>query len=150
MKDPVQSTCCEETPAIYVEADESSASEWRHQSSKEVLRFCPMCGQRLSAGLTTSDVVALVVGERRRQDTLWGRQDHVDGTGFGHYLELGIALDSMGRSRQDEIPMCWADILIEEVGEALSEMDPEKLKTDLIQVAAVAVSWVESISRAGE
>jgi len=41
----------------------------------------------------------------------------------------------------------WADILLEEVFEALAEDDPAALRVELIQVAAVAVQWVEAIDR---
>ena len=36
------------------------------------------------------------------------------------------------------------------VGEAFAESDPDKLRTELIQVAAVAVAWIESIDRNSE
>ena len=42
----------------------------------------------------------------------------------------------------------WADILREEYFEALAETDPARLRVELIQVAAVAVAWVEAIDRA--
>lgn len=46
----------------------------------------------------------------------------------------------------------WRDILAEEFNEALAESDPDRLRAELVQVAAVAVNWVEAIDRreAGE
>jgi hypothetical protein len=41
----------------------------------------------------------------------------------------------------------WAHILTEEFYEALAEADPEKLREELVQVAAVAVAWVECLDR---
>jgi hypothetical protein len=41
----------------------------------------------------------------------------------------------------------YADIFLEEVGEALAEHSPARLREELIQVAAVAVAWVEKINR---
>jgi hypothetical protein len=41
----------------------------------------------------------------------------------------------------------WRDILHEEVCEAFAETDPEALRAELVQVAAVAVKWVEAIDR---
>ncbi|TIH26025.1 NUDIX hydrolase, partial [Subtercola vilae] len=41
----------------------------------------------------------------------------------------------------------WQDILLEEVFEAFAESDTSKLRTELIQVAAVAQQWVEAIDR---
>ena len=85
--------------------------------------------------------------ERKRQDKLWGEQNH-------H-------------------PIAWISILTEEVGEAAKESNDlyfrnkgkgeqslfpvetlqavriEKLKEELIQVAAVAIQAVESIERQG-
>lgn len=42
----------------------------------------------------------------------------------------------------------WAHILIEEVGEALDELEnPQALRTELIQVAQVAISWVVKLDK---
>ncbi len=74
-----------------------------------------------------------VFGERQRQEARWGQQDNPD--------------------------FEWVSILTEEVGEAATEAneanfksgknrgDFSNLRTELIQVAAVAVAWVEAIDR---
>lgn len=41
----------------------------------------------------------------------------------------------------------WDGILLEEVYEALAEADPAKLRTELIQVAAVCAAWVHDLDR---
>lgn len=41
----------------------------------------------------------------------------------------------------------WRHILDEEVAEALAETDPERLRAELVQVAAVAVQWIEALDR---
>ncbi len=41
----------------------------------------------------------------------------------------------------------WLDILMEEVCEAAAEDDHVTLRAELVQVAAVALSWVEDIDR---
>jgi hypothetical protein len=41
----------------------------------------------------------------------------------------------------------WASILVEEVAEAMLETDRQKIRGELVQVAAVAVKWVEAIDR---
>ncbi len=54
-------------------------------------------------------------------------------------------------------PVFWAalldergrHILLEEVHEALAEDDPTRLRAELLQVAAVAVCWVEAIEQRG-
>ena len=69
------------------------------------------------------EVLEEVMEERNRQDELWGEQNHDDGI--------------------------WLAILVEEVGEVANDINErsKKLREELIQVAAVAVSWVESIDR---
>lgn len=80
----------------------------------------------------TSSVLQAVYVERRSQDQQWGQQDHDHGT--------------------------WAMILGEEFGEACQAtlsirfaddkpLDKSDLRSELIQVAAVAVAWVEAIDR---
>lgn len=41
----------------------------------------------------------------------------------------------------------WWHILREEVFEAAAEEDPDKLRAELVQVAAVALKWAEAIDR---
>jgi hypothetical protein len=41
----------------------------------------------------------------------------------------------------------WEHILTEEWAEALSEKDTVALRSELVQVAAVAVKWIEAIDR---
>lgn len=97
-------------------------------------------------------VLSDVHGEREAQDDKWGQQNHPDGTGSRDYAgmadEARTACDAKHKSGRGT----WADILKEEFYEALAESDPDKLRAELIQVAAVAVSWVEAIDRtaAGE
>ena len=45
---------------------------------------------------------------------------------------------------------CWQAILGEEIGEVAREKDPEKRIAELIQVAAVALSWAQAIEEQGE
>jgi len=73
-----------------------------------------------------------VITERRHQDEKWGEQNHDDGT--------------------------WSLILAEEVGEASKAAlgirftgdTTGRLEVELIQAAAVAVAWLESIRRRGK
>jgi NTP pyrophosphatase (non-canonical NTP hydrolase) len=72
------------------------------------------------------EVLKDVVAERARQDAKWGSQRHLP-------------------------DLLWHAILSEEVGEcakAILERDRENLRTELIQVAAVAVATVEAIDTA--
>ncbi|MGZ0067839.1 hypothetical protein [Microbacterium arborescens] len=114
--------------------------------------------------VTDAAILSDVADERDRQDAKWGAPvDHPDGSGPEEMvlLEMGFhaaeyrtagdlaemaqlacrsAFDGRG-SR----PGTWADILLEEVFEALAEDDPEKLRTELVQVAAVSVKWARMI-----
>lgn len=99
--------------------------------------------------------------ERLRQIAKWGEQSHPDGTSpgaapFRHTdvnldLRTGVEVANILRRRCDKRFRdgigTWLDILLEEVGEALAEDEPEKLREELLQVAAVAVAWVEAIDR---
>lgn len=75
----------------------------------------------------TLEVLYEVGRERRRQDEKWGEQNHDD--------------------------LFWLGILGEEFGEVSKAIieggpfGPTLLRNELIQVAAVAVSWVEAIDR---
>ena len=74
-------------------------------------------------------IIDQILQERKRQDMKWGIQNHNHAN--------------------------WLLILTEEIGEAAKEAneihfrdgDVEKLKTELIQSAAVIVSWLENIER---
>ena len=71
-----------------------------------------------------TNIILEVVGERQAQLQKWGIQNHTDAM--------------------------WLAILHEETGEAATgilEGDEENLRAELVQVAAVAVAWVEAIDR---
>lgn len=96
------------------------------------------------------NVFADVREERWAQVARWGVQHHPDGTG-----------DVRWRSRRDEArkwtdnaakigAVTWQDILYEEVAEAFAEHDPAALRRELVQVAAVAVAWIEDIDSQGD
>ncbi|GLZ77095.1 hypothetical protein Afil01_19020 [Actinorhabdospora filicis] len=91
--------------------------------------------------------LADVRAERARQDELWGEQNHVDGTGMKRHQEALEATRDITDRSAEVGTLTWAEILSEEVAEALAEHDPVKLRAELIQVAAVAVAWVEAIDR---
>ena len=69
----------------------------------------------------TTGVIADILDERARQLKKWGVQNHTDGD--------------------------WALILLEELGEVakdILERRPEKADKELVEVAAVAVAWIEN------
>ena len=88
---------------------------------------------------------AAIVRERRRQDAKHGYHDMPDGTGDA----TSQLYASIARQRCDERTeagvVTWADVLLEEVLEAIAESDATALRSELVQVAAVAVKWIEFI-----
>lgn len=112
--------------------------------------------------------LADVADERRRQDRKWGEQNHPDGTGARrtwafHALVAAVLVEGpnvTSRTLRDVMRAetdaaarsgrcTWAHILLEEVFEALAEDDPIKVRDELVQVAAVATTWIEAIDRRG-
>lgn len=91
-----------------------------------------------------------VVDERAQQDEKWGVQAHPDGTG-GELADRQCAeAKSWTEVQARRGKVTWRDILDEEVKEAFSESDRRRLREELVQVAAVAVAWIEDIDRRGE
>jgi len=87
--------------------------------------------------------------ERNRQDLKWGEQNHPDGTGpeaSDSSLEAHRARNAC-RYAAKRGAVTWRHILREEFAEAMAEGDPMALRAELVQVAAVAVAWVEAIDR---
>ncbi|ONI83991.1 hypothetical protein ALI22I_34080 [Saccharothrix sp. ALI-22-I] len=96
----------------------------------------------------TNNTLSLVRGERISQDAQWGVLDHPDGT--------GPAFAAMLKDWREYVDMAatygmltWRDILVEELFEVLCEQDPERLGTELVQLAGVAVAWREHLHRRG-
>ena len=92
-------------------------------------------------------VAADVLDERVRQNEKWGPQSHPNGTGGVSYVVMAkygkeLCARAFAAGLGD-----WRHILFEEVYEAFAEEDVKALRTELIQVAAVAVAWVEDIDR---
>ena len=88
-----------------------------------------------------------VAHERVAQDRKWGEQNHPDGTGGA----AAKAVCEIVRAECDDAHRSgrgtWRHILDEEMAEAYAESDPAALRAELVQVAAVAVAWVEAIDR---
>jgi hypothetical protein len=85
--------------------------------------------------------------ERDRQLAKWGEQRHPDDTGGGF---LAAAAHNARNTCQQAAKFVrggpgWRLILAEEVAEAFAESDRVKLRDELVQVAAVAVAWIEDI-----
>lgn len=122
--------------------------------------------------MTTVSVMREILAERERQDAKWGEQNHLDGTGpnsqplrgisdlyvvaakeqftgeeYADELSVVARQECKSRGKLPTLPDTWTAILLEEVFEALAESELDALRTELIQVAAVALQWVEAIDR---
>lgn len=92
-------------------------------------------------------VYAEIAAERDRQDLKWGQQNHTDGTGqYPEQMDADVARMAC-QSAAEGGYLDWLHILREEVAEAFAETDPAELRVELVQVAAVAVAWIQAIDR---
>jgi hypothetical protein len=95
--------------------------------------------------------------ERLRQELKWGQQNHPDlppdapeNVLPSTWLYVPTADDAraMCQGAFAQHRGSYAHILLEEVCEAFDDArDPHKLRAELVQVAAVAVAWIEKIDR---
>lgn len=121
----------------------------------------PMTQSRMRQRCLTEEVLDAVWGERARQFERYGTNDDTpDGSGPGTRWLLPFttesATDVEDLLREDYVDFeqeaggpTWVHLLREEVAEAFAESDPTRLEEELIQVAALAVSWVESLRTRG-
>lgn len=95
----------------------------------------------------TGEVLDDVRFEVERQEKKWGEQNHPDGTSpeqFEWMADLAkLNCDKLHKERK----ITWAAVLFEEFYEALAEKATHALREELVQVAAVAVSWIKAIDR---
>lgn len=106
-----------------------------------------------------------IAAEQARQDAKWGQQNHPDydphdidtvvrneyAFRADRWKEINARRAESGCEVKHLFPAesctAWDGVLLEEVYEALAEEDPAKIRAELIQVAAVAATWVEAIDR---
>ena len=116
-------------------------------------------------GDALGDVLREVQAERVRQAVKHGDQSHLpDGTGpdailleLPAYQHCADADDlarwakartqAASQNEGGDGSITFEHILTEEWAEAIAERDPAKLRAELIQVAAVAVQWIQAIDR---
>lgn len=90
-------------------------------------------------------VLADITTERESQHALWGVQNHMpDGTG-PQWTSLADAARHECERAGETGRLSWRHVLVEEVTEALAEDEPTRLRRELVQVAAVAVQWIQAI-----
>ena len=98
----------------------------------------------------TRSVLYDVEAERAAQDDRWGQQELPNGTGRNAPPSLRGMSDLAKRRAGLAAAMgelTWRDVLLEEVFEAMDAETVPELRAELVQVAAVAVQWVEAIDR---
>lgn len=90
-----------------------------------------------------------VIDERARQDQKWGEQNHPDAP--EDRASLGIAANIDARLETDEAlergRLTWAHIAIEELSGAIYAPTDSERRRELVQLAAVAIAWIECIDR---
>lgn len=91
-----------------------------------------------------------VVDEASRQHGLWGKQNHPDGTGLTQDKDLADTVRNFTDWMAKTGNLTWRDILWEEVREVFAETEPGPLTEELLQVAAVCLSWADAIQRREE
>jgi thiosulfate/3-mercaptopyruvate sulfurtransferase len=102
-------------------------------------------------GARIDAIAAEIAAERRRQLARWGRQDHpsIGPAGTEPFVPVARAWRAINDARMESGAHSWDAILLEEVFEALVEVDPARRRHELVQVAAVAAAEIEAIDRFG-
>ena len=93
----------------------------------------------------TNEVLDLVSAERASQRKRFGVQYMPNGINVPGDYENEVRAKTCNAAREQDGTSTWRSVLIEEVAEACNAQDIRHLEQELIQVAAVAVSWIEAI-----
>lgn len=106
----------------------------------------------------TRAILELVLEERQAQEARYGaaNEELDDGTGpetrwLAPFNWVSAASAQVGfradyESYEEEVGApTWVHLVREEIAEAFQETDPARLAEELIQVAALCVSWVERL-----
>lgn len=118
---------------------------------------------------TRARIFAAIQAERERQDARWGEQNHPDVWPRTQWHETvttdvmarhyGVPEATEAKARCDRSAWCgtctWAHILVEEVAEVIEaatiaegqDGPEEDVDRELVQLAAVCVSWLEARAR---
>lgn len=109
-------------------------------------------------------IMTEIANERRRQDEKWGEQNHpsihTPPSDGNHLRDQKRVADHYGIPSPDVLKhrcevaeahkcLTWGDILLEEVSEAIAEHPNDEVarRAELVQVAAVAIAWIQAIDR---
>lgn len=98
--------------------------------------------------MSLDGIVDDIRAERGRQDAKFGAdRTQPDGTGQPGSVGNADNAKDICASAFRRGYGTWRHILNEEVAEAYAETDPALLAAELLQVAAVAVAWIEDLER---
>ena len=101
--------------------------------------------------LAMSKVIAEVIQERQRQHAKWGEQNlesfELSQPLYSQREKLRARRHWNDEHNSDGKPLTFKAILEEEFLEVICERDPARLRAELLQVAAVAIQWVEKLDR---
>lgn len=102
--------------------------------------------------MTVGSILTEIGKERSAQDAKWGVPKNVpNGTGFDveftglTFSEWRDAIQRRVNRQAERGESVMSHVLLEEVFEALAEHDDSALRSELIQVAALAAKWVQII-----
>lgn len=155
----------DKTLARKLERVEKSRNSW-HDMAKDLLKE----NDELRAQISDDGdepwehhcrkILGRVWGERHRQEAMYGHINDKLENGTGPAVDWLLPVSPR---RADEIQEdfreayeayevkhglpTWRHLIAEEVAEAFQEDDPERLAEELIQVAALCVSWVERLTK---
>lgn len=105
----------------------------------------PLDGLESGAHVGLGRVLADITAEREAQHGVHGVQHHLpDGTG-PEWANLAEQARAECERAAAAGRLTWRHILFEEVAEALAENNTNRLRTELVQVAAVGVQWLQAI-----
>lgn len=93
------------------------------------------------------EIVIRILKERDRQDIKWGANRRLPDGINGDLMPMAEAAKKLVDIKTGEGQETWVEILFEEFMESSTETDPDRLELELIQVAAVAMAWVEDLTR---
>ena len=101
--------------------------------------------------MNRKEIYDLIEAERARQDAKWGEQNipliRDEEMWRFYYLDCAEGMKNKCARNFAAGTNTWDFILREEVYEALSETDEDKVEEELVQVAAVAVAMIECMRR---
>lgn len=90
-------------------------------------------------------VLGEVAAELARAEAKFPDQHLPDGTGAPQWAGFRDAQREHTDSKLADGTVTWLDVVLEEAYEAFAETDPVLLRAELVQVAAMAVRWIEDI-----